>query len=112
MGRLAEAINNTNVQQNVTLFITKTDLEPTTSGANNNIDDKVDGNILGTFEATIKEMDIELTTSEINNDINVKFNIGVFMGRVINKSDVELNMGRLGKTNIIVKKEIYKSNLF
>lgn len=38
--------------------------------------------------------------------------MGVFMGKAISKTDTELIIGGLYRANTIIRKEIYKSDLF
>ena len=92
--------------------IKDTNAAPIADGTNNNINDKIDADILAALNAAIKHTDVEPTTSRVNNDMNGEFDASTFMGRAINKKDAEFNMGGLGETSIILKKEICKSNLF
>lgn len=142
MGESGRAINNININCNATLTITSTDSKLTTSGANNDTDDKFDICALG---AAIKDMDVGSTASGFNNDTefnkfdtsmldmssaaikdtNIKPTGGeannntdeevdtdMFIGGVISKTDVEFTMVGLGRANTIDGKEVCKSNLF
>ena len=44
--------------------------------------------------------------------MNVKVDVGIFIGVAMEITDIELHVGRLGRANIIVEKEVCKSNLF
>lgn len=58
-------------------------------------------------------MDMEPTTSGAINDTNTKVDVSR-LGRIINNTDVKLNVGGLNIASKIAEKEvkIYKSNMF
>ena len=153
---LNKVINNTNIKQNTILIIIETNPELITSEINNDIDDKMNVNILNTLNildmsyilnildmaiqdidtksiagesnndtndkididvldvlsAAIKNMDIKPITSKTNNNMNVKVDISIFISRISSKINTKLIVDKLYKANIIIRKKIYKSNLF
>lgn len=111
-------------------FIKNPNLKSITGEANNDkdnnidIDTKVDtdtSNMLGRTiniievelisDRAIKYTDIKFMADKTNNDIDIKVDIGTLGGAII-KTDVELNINKLGGADIIIKKEVYESNLF
>lgn len=60
----------------------------------------------------IKDINTDFTTNEANNNIDIGVDIGISIGKAINKMDAKLIVNKLHKANIIVKKKVYKSNLF
>lgn len=86
-------------------------VEFTVNGSNNNTDNKVDVSALGVLGMAIKDMNVESIASKTNNNTDVEVDADKFIDGVISKTDVELTIGSLYKPDIIIEKEVYKSNL-
>lgn len=78
----------------------------------NNINDKINANALGILDATIKNRGTKFIIDEIYNNVDIEIDINVFMNEIISKTNAKFIISRLHKTNIIIRKKIYKSNLF
>ena len=87
-------------------------MRPTTAWFNNDTNNKIDTNILSALGAAIKDTDAKPIVNETNNDTDAEVDISIFIGRVISKTNGELIMTGLHRTNIIVRKKVYESNLF
>lgn len=79
---------------------------------NNNINNEVDVDMLDMINIIIKNIDIEPTIDRVNNNIDVEIDITIFIDKIISKINIKFIMDKLHKANIIIKKEIYKFNLF
>lgn len=78
MSKLNKTIKNINTKQNITLIIINTNLKPITNKINNDINDKVDTNILSILSIlsiTIKNTNIKFIANKSNNNIDNKIDI-------------------------------------
>ena len=83
-----------------------------TNRSNNNIDNEVDTDMLSILNIAIKNINVKYIIGRTNNNQDMKVDISIFIGKTIGKTNVQLFMNRLHRTNAIVEKKIYKSNLF
>lgn len=76
-----------------------------TSEFNNNIDNKIDIDILSVLNINIKDINIEPTIGRANNNINIEIDTNIFISKAISKIDKKFIMDRLHKANMIIKKK-------
>ena len=79
---------------------------------NNNINNEVDKDVLDMLDIIIKDIDIKSTIDRVNNNMDIEIDINIFIDRTISKINIKFIVDKMHRANIIIKKEIYKFNLF
>lgn len=93
-------------------IIINIDVRSISSKSHNYISNEIDISILNRSNMANKNMDTEPIASRAINNINVKVDINILMNETIQKMNMEFTVSGLHRANIIVKKKVYKFNLF